>query len=203
MRRFATLALVLPLAACGYKTWWNPPFSVGNDPNAPVGTSVNLSRSSGHDVAVAPLTPEAGDVWPGPPPPTPTLQDIERSGELTSGPELAVPGAPLQRAPIASPNPAVGSSVPTPSNGQPGMPNPSVAPPVSGPNAANAPPPGRNRAGQVVPLPGGPGVTTGGTNSYQTLTTPGGGSAIIVPNGNGTSTVINPDGTIQTIPTPR
>ena len=37
----------------------------------------------------------------------------------------------------------------------------------------------------------------------QTTTTPGGGSAIIVPNGNGTSTIIHSDGRIETVPTPR
>ena len=67
----------------------------------------------------------------------------------------------------------------------------------------NAPPPARNPAGQVVQTPGGPGVTTGGTSGYRTMTTPGGGSAIVVPNGNGTSTVIYSDGRIETIPTPR
>jgi len=46
-------------------------------------------------------------------------------------------------------------------------------------------------------------VTTGGTQGYQTMTTPGGGSAIVVPNGNGTSTVIKSDGSIETIPTPK
>ena len=45
-------------------------------------------------------------------------------------------------------------------------------------------------------------MTSGGTGGYQTLTTPQ-GQAIVVPNGNGTSTVIHPDGTVETIPTPR
>jgi hypothetical protein len=52
-----------------------------------------------------------------------------------------------------------------------------------------APSPGR--AGQAVQLPGGGvGVTTGGTANYQTLGTPGGGSAVMVPNGGGTASVI-------------
>ena len=47
----------------------------------------------------------------------------------------------------------------------------------------NAPDPGR--AGQVYQLPqGGIGVTTGGTSHYQTLAMPGGGSGVVVPNGN-------------------
>jgi hypothetical protein len=54
-----------------------------------------------------------------------------------------------------------------------------------------------------VQTPQGPGVTTGGTSGYQTLTTPGGGTAIVVPNGNGTSTIIHSDGRIETVPTTR
>ena len=65
----------------------------------------------------------------------------------------------------------------------------------------NAPDPGR--AGQVVQLPqGGLGVTSGGTAGYQTLATPG-GSAVMVPNGNGTATVIGSgghNGTVNTRP---
>ena len=55
-----------------------------------------------------------------------------------------------------------------------------------------APNPGRS--GQVVQLPGGrTGVTSGGTANYQTLTTPG-GSATMVPNGSGGSSVIGAGG---------
>jgi hypothetical protein len=57
----------------------------------------------------------------------------------------------------------------------------------------NAPDPGR--AGQIYRLPqGGLGVTTGGTSHYQTLVSPGGGSAIAVPNGNNSVTMIGPAG---------
>jgi len=66
----------------------------------------------------------------------------------------------------------------------------------------NAPDPGR--AGQTVPLPqGGVGVTTGGTSHYQTLATPGGGNAVAVPNGAGTSNVIGTGGRSGTVNTPR
>ena len=64
-------------------------------------------------------------------------------------------------------------------------------------------PPARNPAGQVYTTPQGPAVTGGGTSGYQTITPPGGGSAIVVPNGNGTSTIIHSDGRIETVPTPR
>jgi hypothetical protein len=65
-----------------------------------------------------------------------------------------------------------------------------------------APPAGR--AGQPVQLQGGgQGVTTGGTANYQTLGTPGGGSAVMVPNGAGSASVIAPGhsaGTVATHP---
>lgn len=60
------------------------------------------------------------------------------------------------------------------------------------------------RAGQTVQLPqGGTGVVTGGTSGYQTLITPGGGSALAIPNGGGTSTVTGPGGRSGTVTTPR
>ena len=95
-----------------------------------------------------------------------------------------------------------GSSTPPASNQSGLAPLPNQQP-ASPPSARAAPLPERNQAGRVVTTPGGPGVTTGGTSGYQTITLPGGGSAIVVPNGNGTSTVIKPDGTMETIPTPR
>jgi len=54
-----------------------------------------------------------------------------------------------------------------------------------------------------VQLPSGLGVTSGGTQGYQTMTAPGGGSAIIVPNGGGTSTVIHSGGLIEAVLSPR
>jgi hypothetical protein len=64
----------------------------------------------------------------------------------------------------------------------------------------NAPDPAR--AGLVVQLPqGGMGVTTGGTAHYQTLGTPG-GSAVMVPNGGGTSNVIGSGSRSGSIITP-
>ena len=67
------------------------------------------------------------------------------------------------------------------------------------------------RAGNplLAPLPGGTGSTAGapgGSNTSQTppaTAQPQVDRRIIVPNGNGTSTVIYPDGRIETIPTPK
>jgi hypothetical protein len=212
MRRFATLSLVLMLAGCAYQTWGEAPFTTGKQPYAPTGDAENLLRTKGADVNVPPMTPQPGDVWPGPVPPTPTLQELEQQG-MGTAPEQPVPGSPLSRgvvppgqesgqtAPSPPPQVSHGSSTPPGSN-QPGLaplPRQQAVVPPRGPSA----PPPSPAPGQVVQTPNGPGVTTGGTQGYQTMTTPGGGSAIVVPNGNGTSTVIRSDGSIETIPTPR
>lgn len=60
------------------------------------------------------------------------------------------------------------------------------------------------RPGQTETMPnGGTGVVTGGTSHYQTLQTPGGGSALAVPNGTQSSTVIGPNGRAGTATAPR
>jgi hypothetical protein len=205
MQRIAFLVLALALSGCGYNTWWNPPFTAGTNPNMPVGDSENLLRARGQEPVMEQLTTEPGDIWPGPLPPAPTLRDLVSTGGLTSQPEQPVPGSPLSRGVgpgSPSPNPAPGSSVP-PGNVQPnGLPTPQPAPPLSSYAAPPVTGPGRSPTGQVIQTPSGPVVTNGGTSAYQTTTTPG-GNAIIVPNGNGTSTVIRSDGRIETIPTPK
>jgi hypothetical protein len=153
MRRIALLSLTMMLGGCGYNTWWNAPFSTGNNPNRPIPDSENASRVLGNDVAVKPLTTEPGDIWPGPLPPPKTLQDLERQTQTGVVPVAPTKGSPLDRAgnPLLAPLP----------NGAPG-----------------------------TPAPGTPAQ-------------PQTDRRIIVPNGNGTSTVIYPDGRIETIPTPK
>jgi hypothetical protein len=204
MRRIALLVLPLMLGGCAYKTWWNPPFSAGYNPNRPVGDSENMRRSLGDATVDTPLHPEPGDIWPGPLPPAPTLRDLEQQTPLGTGTEQPVPGSPLSRgtAPSLPPQPSMGSSTPPLSN-QPPLAQPQTAPPLSSYAAPAAPPPGRGPSGQIIQTPGGPAVTNGGGPGYQTTTTPGGGSAIIVPNGNGTSTIIHSDGRIETVPSPK
>ena len=46
-------------------------------------------------------------------------------------------------------------------------------------------------------------VPGGGTGAYRTVTLPDGTTGIIVPNGNGTSTIIRPDGSVETVATPK
>ena len=205
MRPIVSLALALILSGCGYNTWWNPPFTGGFNPNRPAGAGENMERVQGHEPSMPPLTTEAGTIWPGPLPPPTTLKDLQDAGVMTSQPEAAVPGANLRRAggsPYPSPNPTVGSST-SPGNVQSDRARPRPAPPLASYTSPPAAPPARGPAGQVIQTQEGPAVTTGGGPAYQTMTTPGGGQSIVVPNGNGTSTVIHPDGRIETIPTPR
>ncbi|HUN42134.1 MAG TPA: hypothetical protein VMU81_17745 [Acetobacteraceae bacterium] len=210
MRRFATLGLALVLGGCGYHTWWNPPFTTGNLPYAPKGDSENLMRAEGTAPAVAPLTPEPGDVWPGPLPPTPTLQDLESQGNIVPGIEQPVPGSPLNMGTTPSQGTALPTLPPqvTPGSSTPPTPNqPRLEPlPPQKPIAPQPPSvamPSPPAPGQIVPLERGQGTITGGTQGYQTMTLPNGSTAIVVPNGNGTSTVIKSDGSIETIPTPK
>jgi hypothetical protein len=205
MRRIALLSFALTLSGCGYNTWWNSPFTGGTNPNQPVSDSENMQRVLGGIPSVEPMTTEPGDIWPGPVPPAPTLKDLRESGGLASQPEAPVPGSPISRGvvpPSPSPNPSYGSSTP-PGKNQPGLATPQPAPPLSSYASPPAAPPGRVPGGQIIQTPTGPAVTTGGGPGYQTTTNPGGGQSIVVPNGNGTSTVIHADGRIETIPTPK
>ena len=202
MRRFALTCLCLALSGCGYNTWSNPPFTTGSNPNLPADDSENMRRVMGEQVEAPTLTPEPGDIWPGPLPPSPTLQDLERQGRAEQ-PQRPVPGSPEyqgQQPPICRRRPPPMAVRPHPlrtsrdwlrcrrqrHRGQPTRRRPRATQP-----------------GRSSPTQQGPAVTTGGTSDYQTTTTPGGGSAIVVPNGNGTSTIIHSDGRIETVPTPR
>ena len=203
MQRIVLLILALMLSGCGYRTWWNSPFTGGNNPNMPVSDSENMRRVQGQEPSNPPLTTEPGDIWPGPLAPPPTLKDLEANGGVTPQAEAPVPGSPLSRGagtPDPSPNPTRGSSTP-PGNAQPGLATPQPAPPLSSYASPPVAPPARGPGGQIIQTPSGPAVTTGGGTGYQTTVNPGGGQSIIVPNGNGTSTVIHSDGRIETIPT--
>ncbi len=210
MRRFALLGPILlmagPLAGCtGMGVFYDHVFSFfGENPNAPAGNSENLLRTRGQLVGISPLQPEPGNVWPGPQAPDPTLSDIERqqNGETSRDfPPTTVPNPGLPAG--AQPRPVRPGSSTLPNSTQPGL-------SLDGGAAPNVPPlpgssaPGSTR-GSVVNTPRGPAVDTGGGNGrYRTLESPvPGNRGILVPNGNGTSTLIGPDGSIQTVPTPK
>jgi len=203
MRRIVTLGLLVLLPGCtGFGAFLDHTFTVpGVNPNRPMTDSENVRRSFGQNPDVTPMTPEPGNVWPGPQAPEPTLTDVQQqqpgNNQDTTLPG-GQPGLPAGRQPRPA-NPP-GSSTPPGSiePGLPGTPQAGVLPPAPRSSA-----PGAGPTGQVVQTPQGPAVDAGGTSGYRQLTTPQGPGAIMVPNGNGTSTIINPNGTIQTVPTPR
>ena len=188
MRRTAILASLLLLPGCtGFGEFVNHTFTLpGTNPNLPMTDSENVRRALGQPSQVDPLAPEPGNVWPAPQGPEATLSDIQqRQGNETGR------GFPLTSVPGAEPN--------YPAGRQP-RPLGSSTPPISAPRSSA---PGPGPQGSIVQTPSGPAVDAGGTSSYRQLTTPQGPGAIMVPNGNGTSTIINPNGTVQTVPTPR
>lgn len=196
MRRLALLGLCsLSLTGCAYHAWDRIPFVAGADPYAPPGESENIRRARGQQIAPEALSPATGNMWPGPIQPTPSLADLVKQESGGRLPNLQpLPGQP--QAPLMPPrqgNLAAGPPVLAPV--QPYIPPvPNVATP-STPGPAPVPP-----TGGVVQTPEGPAVTSGGTGAFSTVTMPNGQTGIVVPNGNGTSTVIMSNGQVQTIP---
>lgn len=217
------LASTTLLAGCtGFHTFLDHTFTPpGRNPNLPQADAEDVRRALGRPAPVAPLMPEQGEVWPPPAAPAPTLGEVEKNpslqdqfapttvpGErpgLPAGHEPVPTGRPTEQPPqLPNLNPQPrGSSTPPgtelPSSDQP-LPPDALTPPAL-PRQGASP---SQRPGGAVQLPNGVGVDTGGTSGYRQLTLPNGQpGAIVVPNGNGTSTVIQPNGTVQTIPTPR
>lgn len=199
MRRSALLALcAVSLTGCGFHFWDRPPFYTGSDPYAPSGETENMRRARGQPIAVETLSPAPGNMWPGPIPRMPSMADLvkqESQGQLPPMQQLQgqppSPTLPPENPPLVTSPPTVQPVEPT-------------IPPVPEAAAPPAPetPSGRT-TGQVVQTPQGQGVTTGGTNAFKTLTMPNGQTGIVVPNGNGTSTIIMSNGQVQTVPTPK
>jgi len=206
MRRTALTGLLLALSGCtGFGEFLSHTITAPPaNPNLPMTDSENLRRALGQEADFTPLTPEAGNIWPGTERTAPTLTDVARQGSTESARGFApttVPGATPGLPAGRQPRPTTRGSGTPPGSVQPGaggLPNAGVTPP---PPSASVPGPGPQ--GQVVQTPQGPAVDAGGTPGYRQLTTPQGPGAIMVPNGNGTSTIINPNGTVQTVPTPR
>lgn len=193
MRRIALLGLTLLLPAC--QNYVGSPFdgfggfiadtqTFRGGANRPPGDAPNMLRVEGKDIEQEPLTPEPGNVWPGPIAPVPTLMELEHQQNPS---EFPTQPAPATRGSSTPPGPAWTSP--------PG--------PVSRPATPLNLPPATPPATQVYQTPHGPAVGTQTGNGVQTYTDPRGGTGIVVPNGNGTSTMIGPDGAITTVPNPR
>ncbi|MCF3947929.1 hypothetical protein [Acidiphilium iwatense] len=228
-------AMALLLSGCaGVGNYLDSTINPFGDPNAPQGYALNMQRVRGNDVAVQPIRPQPGDVWPGPVRPVPTLSEIQQHMNVPLGQEYqnqygtgsgnapatySVPlgAVPRRLAPEHRPGAAgtnagttkfggyghavTGSSTPPPSS-QTAMPNAAAAVAVK-PTPAPAISAGKGFAvGETLMSPAGPaGVVTGASNGrYQTVAPINGqGGGILIPNGNGTATLIQPDGQVVTV----
>ena len=195
MRRSALLSLPIAcaglLSGCtGTGVFLDHTFqNFSRNPNMPAGGSETFLEIRGEPVDVPPLLPENGNVWPTDTGPDPTLQDIQRQQdeEIRRNGGQAPPSV-LGQGSNQGANPAVNRA----NNADRGLP-----PPQRQPAPARMPPT------QITPNGPSVDITGGGTGrGYRQLQSPTpGGSGILVPNGNGTSTLIGPDGSVQTVPT--
>ncbi len=81
MRKAALLAIPVLLSGCSGlgKSLHDTATLPGANPNMPEGISENMEKVRGHAYMAMPLLPENGNVWPGAPQPLPTLRDVEAS----------------------------------------------------------------------------------------------------------------------------
>jgi hypothetical protein len=108
MRRIALLGFIVLLPGCQYtgNLAGNPLDGFGGfigdthtwrfDPTAPTETSQTERLVRGEDVQIKPLLPEGGDVWPGPPAPIPTMEDLQNPNNQQQLPPPNVPSGPIQ-----------------------------------------------------------------------------------------------------------
>lgn len=206
MRRIVLLGLLLVVSGCadyvgspfdGADSFLSNTHTFSNNPNRPVSDGDTMRRVMGQEASLEPLVPEPGNVWPGPIMPEPTMADLvnmtpeqlERQGSDLG----TTPGAPLSPPRIPSNVPRGSSTPPTP-----------LSSPMSPPMLGTSPTPRTQAAppNRFLQTPGGPSVSSS-AGGVQTFTDPQGRTGLVVPNGNGTSTLISPDGSVQTVPTPK
>lgn len=217
MRPLASLALVLVLSGCG--TIASSPFegfggfiadthTWNTNPHLPMTQSETVSKVMGQSPEIEPLTSETGNVWPGPVAPSMTLEDIAKLNPdqlLKPDAEITLPNSerksavnPLPPAhTVVTPRPVTGSSTPPAPLTPPPQPTPTPTPVAASPAPQPAP------AARFLQTPNGPATISNGSGGVVTYTDPKGNTGLVVPNGNGTSTLIAPDGSTQTVPTPK
>ena len=102
MRRIALLGLLTLLPACQFAG--NPTDGFGGfvadthtwhlNANMPAGETENEKLVLGEPVKIDVVNAESGEVWPGPPAPIPTMQDVQRLNSMEMLPPPAIPSAP-------------------------------------------------------------------------------------------------------------
>lgn len=195
---FAVLALLLVLPGCDASS--GPSFNMSSRPSAP-GDSLTIRRVMGDTASIERVDDDTALGWIGPEAPRTTL----------GNPDDAVRGIPDYR-PVPRPSlenegrprplPSRGSATPPPSSSitEQRIPGPNRVDAFA-PSPAIPGTPDRNRAGQVIAVPGGPpavlGAGSGGQTPYTRAGMPGG---VAVDNGAGAVTLLGSDGSIRVVP---
>jgi hypothetical protein len=100
MRRIALLGLLLLLPGCekyvadpsvGFGGFIADTHTIVWDRNKPPAVTDNEKLAEDVPVKVAPLSPEPGEVWPGPPPPIPTMRDVQSLTNMEFLPPATIP----------------------------------------------------------------------------------------------------------------
>jgi hypothetical protein len=102
MRRIALLGLLCLLPGCqfvadptvGFGGFIGDTHTFTANPTRPPVVSEDERLVVGENVKVDPLLAEGGQVWPGPPPPIPTLQDVQKLNNLEMLPPAVIPTEP-------------------------------------------------------------------------------------------------------------
>jgi hypothetical protein len=110
LRYTVGLGLVFLLSGCASEQHFASDMWPFGNPNAPAATSETAQRALGKTPAVTPIAPQAGDVWPGPVQPMPTLSDIQKNANLPLG-QGYTPSLPSPYPPGQSPGQGTGASV--------------------------------------------------------------------------------------------
>ncbi|QDH17816.1 hypothetical protein [Swingsia samuiensis] len=193
MRKAALLALPLALSGCSGmgKFFHDTSVLSGSNPNAPRGDSVNIRRVRGENVAIQPILPENGNMWPGTPQPLPTLKDVEDPNSFFSralgDPATYFGGANIDKNFMGG---GIGGSGPLGARG-PQMPSGqsmSVGESTDAHYGVSL-----DRSHMFPPLP-----SSVPDNASRFMGKNPNGT-IVIPNGDGTSTLIAPDGTVHVV----
>jgi len=185
MRHAMSLASLLGAAllvqgCVGFDNFVENTITTQSNPNRPMGDSMNMRRVMGVSAMGDPVVSEPGNVWPRGVETLPTLQDMEGGGGLrpSRGSELSTPTRQSAVRPMddsADLRPQVAAGVPREDPAMAGVTSPAL-PDLSRPPA--------------------------GTRRYQTVSTPG-GTDVLAPNGDGTTTALRADGSLETVPASR
>nr|WP_294917775.1 hypothetical protein [uncultured Neokomagataea sp.] len=184
MRRAALLAVPLVLSGCSGlgKYFHDTLFWPGYTPNQPQGSSENLLKVRGEKVVSPALLPTSGNIWPAAPHPLPTLQDA------------ANPNSSFNRT-LKNPTTYLGDDS---FNATSGRPDQSFGAQVKSGKSLSMGEDTSIHDGVPVDQSHLQALPTSVPDAAKGYLKPGGRS-ITIPNGNGTSTVINADGSTRTI----